>query len=131
MDERLTLLNDRRLESLTKRDTPELARALVAFMRRRCHVGRALIREVTYIRLYADDGRINQNIRLDDWQRLVPYLRDEVWNPLIVATPRAGLLHPDRAADVALLPETDRPLYLRILQDLEILFPRDYPTSKL
>lgn len=132
MDERLSLYGDqRRLLPLRKTDLPNLALAIVAYQRRQAQVWHGTTRGVTWVRLFSTDGRLDAYVRADDWEKILPYLRDGAWNPMVVAVPDTGFLHPERALDIPSLPVNDRALYARVLGDLEREFPVDFPTSKL
>ena len=130
MDGRLYLINGERLGHLLKTDLPELTLALVGFQRKLCNVWR-VDRPVTYFRLFSPDLRVDVRVRGDDWAKIEPYLRSGAWNPDIAPVPQVGYLHPSLAFQIPFLPETDKFLYTRILDDLEKEFPKDYPTSQL
>lgn len=132
MDERVSLFGDaRRLLPLRKPDLPNLALAIVAYQRQQAQVWHGLTREVAWVRLFSNDGRLNVYVRGDDWAKILPYLEDGRWNPAIVAVPKTVYLHPSRALDIPSLPINDQALYVRVLMDLEREFPTDFPTSNL
>lgn len=131
MDSRLGLYNGIRLERLARPQLPELALAILAFQRKQCTVSNQFVGNIAFYEILSFDGRINIRVRADDWEKILPYLENGRWNPLIVPTAQVGWLHPNRVHDISLLPVTDRELYFRILDDLEAEFPISYPTSKL
>ena len=131
VDGRLYKLYDQRLGNLRKFDLPELALALVAQHRGKVIVWREFSHNIVWYRLYSEDERVDVRVRGDDWLKIEPYVKSGAWNTQIAPVEAIGYLHPEREADVALLPRTDQILYQRILDDLTREFPKDYPTSNL
>jgi hypothetical protein len=130
VDGRLYLLNEQRLANLLQTDLPYLTLAIVAFLRGRCRAGRGAD-PVAYFEIVSNDGRIRVRVRADDWVKILPYLQSGAWDPDFAPIPEVGYLHPEVAYDISALPETDHVLYNRILTDLKLEFPRNYPTSPL
>ena len=131
MDGRLYLTAGKRLRHVLKTDCPELALALTAYERGKCRVNREFIANITVFRLQTDDGQIDISVRGDDWLKIEPLVKNGAWNTQITPVPQIGFLRPERALVVSALPVNDQALYLRILDDLEMTFPQDYPTSPL
>jgi len=130
VDGRLYKLNGRRLANLLRTDLPLLALAILAHIRQQATVWRETTRP-GYIRIFSEDRRIDVNVRVDDWAKIFPYLAAGVWDPQYAPVQEVGYLHPNVAYDYSSLQETDRVLYNRILDDLKLEFPKDYPTSPL
>ncbi len=132
MDERLSLFGKaQRLQPLRRPDLPNLARAIVAYQRKQAQVWRGMTREVAWVRLFTNDGRLDVYVRADDWAKIFPYLGNGDWNPTIVPVPKTGDLSPPRATEGAFLTGPEQALYDRVLADLQREFPVDYPTSPL
>lgn len=81
--------------------------------------------------VYLSGRGFNIVVRGDDWEKIIPYLRDGVFNPEIVPVERPQYLLPEVMLDVAILDRTDQDFYQRVLGVLQGLFPEDYPTSDL
>jgi len=130
VDGRLYKLNGRRLANLLRTDLPLLALAILAHIRQQATVWQEA-GPVGYIRIFSDDRRVDVNVRADDWVKIFPYLASGAWDPQYAPVQEVGYLHPNVAYDYSSLPETDKVLYTRILEDLRLEFPKDYPTSPL
>jgi len=129
VDSRLSRFNGIRLERLTKADLPAMARAIVAFQRKKCSVSAGVSRDVSYIHLKGDG--INCIVRGDDWNKLVPYLTDGTLDPYMFPVHEIYELYPQVQFDPALSDVRDREYYDRVLGVLEKLFVVEFPTSNL
>jgi hypothetical protein len=107
MDQRLFRIHGTRPQRLTKQDLPQLAKAMVAYMRKEASVERAFAQNIAYVR-FSGVG-INVLVRSEDWVKVVPYLRDGTFNAIITPVGK------------------DSDMYYRILRTLDPLFPADFP----
>lgn len=128
MDQRLFKIAGHRPERLTRSDTPEVARALTAYYRRQAQVSRGVLNEVAYVRL-ANPGVLDVVIRWDDWVKILPYLTDGSWDPMIIPEPTLFVSQPSTLADGSRIGATNDGLYHRILNVLNQLFTVEFPQS--
>ena len=127
MDQRLFYIAGQRPERLTRRDTPELAKAMTAYFRRQASVTKGVLNSVPYVRLF-NPGQFSVVVRWDDWIKIIPYLSDGSFDTTIVPEPSWCFLHPNRVYDASVVDLTD-PLYNRILTTLNGIFTVEFPTS--
>ncbi len=128
MDARLWSLFGHRAETLKRPDLPDLAKAIVAYMRQmdiQVHAGET--RNTAYVAFLANKGSFSVVVRGDDWQKIVPYLATDQLSP--PAEPR--LPWANRAVDIANIDVFDSQYYQKVLGVLNGLFPQDFPTSYL
>ena len=129
MDARLSRIDGRRLSFLRRTDLPELARAIVGFERHQVQCAPDFVRETRIVRLRGPG--VDVIVRGEDWDKIVPYLRDGTFNPLIVPTPHVTWLHPEVDLDLSVIDVNDRDFFVRVLGVLRSLFTEDYPISNL
>ncbi len=127
MDQRLFYIAGQRPERLTRRDTPELARAMTAYFRRQASVTKGVLYDVPYVRLF-NPGQFSVVVRWDDWVKIIPYLSDGSFDTTIIPDPSWSFLHPNQVYDASVVDLTD-PLYNRILNTLNGIFTIEFPTS--
>lgn len=127
MDHRLFRIFGQRPHRLLKRDVPELAVAITAFLRGRATITRHVVQDVPCLHFSGDTG-INLVVRSDDWAKVVPYLKDESFSPTIVPVARPGVLHASANYSPSVAEIRDPELYERVVTALNLLFPNDYPT---
>jgi hypothetical protein len=108
---------------------PALARAIVAFQRKKCSVTTGVSREVSFVQLKGDG--INCIVRGDDWSKLVPYLTDGTLDPYAFPVNEIYEMYPQVQFDPAVADIRDREYYERILGVLEKIFVVEFPTSDL
>ena len=128
MDARLWSVYGKRLETLKRPDLPNLAMAIVAYMRRldiELFAGQQ--QNVSYVAFIADKGSFVVVVRGDDWQKIVPYLQSDQLAPPAVSK----LPWYNRVASIANIDVYDQNYYLTVLGVLNGLFPEDFPTSYL
>ena len=127
MDQRLFYIAGQRPERLTRRETPELAKAMTAYFRRQASVTKGVLNDVPYVRLF-NPGQFSIVVRWDDWVKIIPYLSDGSFDTTIVPEPSWCFLHPNQVSDASIIDLTD-PLYNRILNTLNGIFTVEFPTS--
>jgi hypothetical protein len=127
VDQRLFYIAGQRPERLTRRETPELARAMTAYFRRQASVTKGVLNDVLYVRIF-NPGQFSVVVRWDDWVKIIPYLSDGSFDTTIVPEPRWCFLHPNQVFDASIVDLTD-PLYNRILNTLNGIFTVEFPTS--
>lgn len=126
VDGRLYTKYGTRLSPLRRIDLPPVALALVGYQRGLVRVWREFSNGIAWIRLFAD-GQLDVRVRGDDWIRgIQPHLANGDWSPFFAPTAKIGFLHPDRAMQLSLI-SVDDELYRRVLQDLQVAFPVEYP----
>jgi hypothetical protein len=128
VDARLWSINGQRPEALKQTDLPNLARAIVAYMRHldiAVHAG--YVRNTSYVRFQGDKGSFQVLVRGDDWAKIVPYLKDGTFSP----PPEPLKPWGEGLASLANIDTYDAPYYQMVLGVLSGLFPQDYPTSYL
>lgn len=126
MDQRLFYVGGRRPERLTRNETPDLARAMVAFMRRKASIDRPVVLGLGCVRIYGPG--INVLVRADDWIKIVPYLKDGSFDWTVLPVIRPVVLNPP-VIEGTNLDVGDQQLYERILTVLNQLFTVEFPTS--
>ena len=127
MDQRLFEVAGKRLERLTRADTPEVARALAAYYHRQAQVESGVLNEVTYVRLF-NPGLINVVIRGDDWVKILPYVTNGFFDPTLYPEPTLFVDQPSVLSDASVIDETSE-LYQRILNVLNELFTIEFPQA--
>ncbi len=128
MDQRL--LGNPRPHALRKNDTPALARAIVAVQRGRAIVGRCAVQGTDCILFEDKRTHIKLLVLAQDWLKVVPYLSDGTFDPLVIPTYHWVTVNQDRF-DSAVTDIRDQELYSRVLTVLERLFPVEFPTTKI
>ena len=128
MDARLWSIFGHRAETLKQPDVPNLARAIVAYMRRldiTLHAGQTC--NVAYVLFQGERNSFQVLVRGDDWSKIVPFLQDGTFDP-----PSEPLL-PWRNGVVNLsnVDIFDPYYYGKVLGVLNGLFPQGFPTSYL
>jgi hypothetical protein len=126
VDQRLFFVNGRRPERLTRNETPDLARAMVAFLRGKAKIDRTVVCNVACVRIYGPG--INSLVRGDDWINLVPYLKDNSFDWTILPVLHPVVLNPP-VIEGTDLDVGDQQLYERILTVLNQLFTVEFPTA--
>lgn len=127
MDSRLFRVDGRRILRLRREDLPELARAIIAVVRRRARAGVFRVSDVGVVELQGLG--VSVLVHGTDWQRILPYVQDESFNTqLNPAGPSVGYLDPDIAYGEPILDRADLQLYNRIYGILRGLFTETYPT---
>ena len=127
MDSRLPYYLGRRLTLLRKSDVPPVALAIVGHVEGFCEAQRLTVHETPVIRIWGSG--VDVVVRGEDWEKIIPYLRDGTFNPIAVPVPKSVPLHP--VLDLSLLDARQQAFYARVLGVLQTLFPDDYPTSNL
>ena len=129
MEPRLAPLKGQRLKHLRQTDLPSLALVIVGHARQLVVAKWGLHGTVPVMCL---QGRgLSVQVRYDDWAKIVPYLKDGTFNPLLTAFERVPYLQPEFVFTLATLDLVDRDFYTRVLGVLRVLFPEAYPTSEL
>jgi len=127
VDNRLFYVDGRRIVRLRKEDLPELARALIAVIRKRARAGVARVKNVDYIEMVGPDTHVF--VLRSDWERIYPFVQDESLNTLVApAEPPGRYSDPQVAYSEPILDRADRKLYDRILGILLGLFTEEFPT---
>ncbi len=127
VDSRLFRIGGRRIVRLRKEDLPELARAIVAVTRIRARAGVVTVANVKYVEIVGKN--VDVLVPAEDWKRILPYVQDESFNPVIFPSRQASQpLDPQIAFDELLLDHADRPLFERTLGILTGLFTETFPT---
>lgn len=127
MDNRLFHVDGRKILRLRQEDLPELARAIIAVVRRRARAGFFRVQDVDVVELQGVG--VSALVQGADWARILPYLQDESFNTLL--TPAAatfGYNDPDIAFGEPILDRADLQLYHRVHGTLQGLFTETYPT---
>jgi len=125
MDNRLFRIAGFRPHRLTKHDVPTLASAIVASMRQQANVQRLAVREVLCVRLWGTGFDIL--VRSEDWTKVVSFLQDSSFDPLIVPVSQAMVSNRSTYYDASVLDRNDSELRDRVIRALEPLFTVDFP----
>ena len=125
MDTRLWTISHLRPEALRRPDLPNVARAIVAYMRGMVKLYTGQVRESTYVLFQA--GSFQALIRGDDWAKILPFLKNDTLSP----SPEPFKPWPLGAVSVANIDTYDAYYYGRVLGVLQGLFTQDFPISKL
>jgi hypothetical protein len=128
VDARLWSIFGQRAETLKQPDLPNLARAIVAYMRRldiSLHAG--FVRNTSYVLFQGEKNSFQVLVRGDDWAKIVPFLQDDTLSPPSepLKTWRYGV------ATLANIDIYDAYYYQKVLGVLNGLFPEGFPTSYL
>ncbi len=123
------LVNGRRLAPLRRVDLFDLARGIVAVQRRKALAARGYTAGVVYVRLSAPGFEVL--VLGTDWDKIVPYLQDQTFDPAIVAEQTHGFIDAHASLDFSVIEKNDLAFFTRVYGQLQVLFPEDYPTSKL
>ncbi len=129
MDARLSRYLDGRLVKLRRSDVPLVAKAIVGHIRGQYQASRSFVHNTGIIRIWGGDLEVV--VRAEDWEKIIPYLRDGYFNPQLFPTNPLYTTSSKVHMDPATLDLDDPELYQRVLGVLETLFPDDYPTSDL
>ena len=129
MDQRLFLLpSGQRPTRITRNDTPNLASAILAFLRKQASIETGSRYGVTYTWIHGVG--INLTVRGDDWIKVLPFIQDGFFDTTLVPTSTQGtVLDPTVYFDGSVLDRHDLELYSRIKVVLDTLFPTYFPTS--
>jgi hypothetical protein len=127
VDQRLFYIAGQRPERLTRRETPELARAMTAYFRRQASVTKGVLNDVPYVRVF-NPGQFSVVVRWDDWVKIIPYLSDGSFDTTVIPDPSWCYLRPNQVLDASIVDLTD-PLYNRILNTLNGIFTVEFPIS--
>lgn len=131
MDQRLFRVFSHRPHRLTRNEVPDLAKAIVAFIRGRARVERLVVQDVACIRIFNLAAGLDVNVRGDDWVKVIPYLKDGSWDTSLFPVPEPVVLHVNTYYDPSVVDVNDRPLFERVLNVLDKLFTIEFPTSNL
>lgn len=131
MDTRLYKIAGRRLARLRKQDLPEAALALLETIRKRATISGLRRNNVSFV--WIRGRRANLTILKEDWEKIEPFFKDGSFVPLVtpILGDRGGWLRREVAYDGPPLDGADKGLYETILQQLQQLFPEEWPTSLL
>ena len=128
MDNRLGLLFGRRLSRLRAQDLPNVALAITTYLRKQVPVGVETVHVSGAEAIALTSNWFYVTVLREDWDKIEPYLRDDTFTPAIVALPYINqLFRPEYVLVPAKVVED--PLYKRVLDVLNPLFPAEYPTS--
>jgi len=127
VDQRLFYIAGQRPERLTRRETPELAKAMTAYFRRQASVTKGVLNDVPYVRVF-NPGLFSVIVRWDDWVKIIPYLSDGSFDTTIVPESSWCFTPSNQVFDASIVDITD-PLYKRILDTLNGIFTVEFPTS--
>lgn len=130
VDSRLFLLDGQRPSRLRKTDVPNLAKGLIAVLRKRASIGTGYRQGVGYVRIW--DPGFSMIVLKEDWERIFPFIRDGSFDPLLTpVNPPVAYLNPKISFKDSVLELADQPLFQHMLALLEPLFPAEWPTSTL
>lgn len=128
MDARLWSAFWTRVETQKRPSNSNLAKAIVAYMRRldiTVHAGQ--VRNVPYVAFLGDKDSFIAVIRGDDWGKIIPFLQSDELSP-----PPLPLLNwGEGVVSLSNIDVYDKQYYQRVLGVLNGLFPEDFPTSQL
>jgi len=125
MDQRLFRIGGSRPQRLTKQDLPTLARAMVAVIRKQAQLHRYAVRDVHCIQ-FSGPG-IDLLVRSEDWVKVLPFLKDGTFDPLILPVSQDRVSSRTVPYDASVADLVDPELYHRILRFLDPLFTRQFP----
>jgi hypothetical protein len=126
VDNRLFKVHGQRLHGLRRQDLPEVARAIVAVVRKQAQASRERYQGVGYVRL--SGSGIDEIVLASDWDLVTPFIEDGTFSPLTYPTGSCfGYLDPDTHFDGATLDRKDWYFYQRVLGVLEQIFTDSYP----
>lgn len=131
MDQRLYRVYGDRPHRITQNEVPELARGILAFIRKQARVDRVAVNNVGAIRLFSATAGVDLLVRSDDWIKLVPYLKDGTLDTTLLPVAEAQVFDTSSKFDSSVLDVSDKELYDRILTLLNQLFPIKFPTTNL
>lgn len=130
VETRLTKIGGQRLARLYTKDLPELARGIIAVIRKRGTIRAHVSRNVPFVRIRSSE--LDILVMKADWLLILPFIQDGTLNPRVY--PRAahvGYLEFRVAYGEAVQDHADRHLYEVILGLLQQLFTDVFPTSDL
>jgi hypothetical protein len=128
MDARLWSIFGQRAETLKRPDLPNLARAIVAYMRHldiSVHAG--YVRNTSYVLFQGEKNTFQVLVRGDDWAKILPFIQDDTLAP----PPEPLKPWYNGVASLANIDVYDSLYYNQVLGVLNGLFPQDFPTSYL
>jgi hypothetical protein len=128
VDQRLKLIHGRRLQRLTKNELPEVARALVGYIRGSAKGDFGVYQDRPFMHFYNETG-VNVIINYADWLKITPYFQDESFDPRILPVPKVVVCYPGQRFDQSVVDLNDRELYTRVYTVLDKLFTIEFPTS--
>lgn len=115
---------------MRQQDLPYVARALVSLFRKQAQLKTGKVKGIGYIRI--ESPSLTVQIVAEDWAKILPYLQDDSLNQFVTKMqPDTVWGDPVAAHDGAIVDQTDRQYYLRVLGILQGLFPEAYPTSSV
>jgi hypothetical protein len=114
---------------MTRNEVPVLAKAILASVRGLATCCRGFYRDISYIWIFSNDSSVDMVVLASDWDKIVPYLKDSLFDPHIVPVPKVVVINPSQRFDEAVLDLSDEELYNRILNVLNNLFTVEFPTS--
>lgn len=129
MESRWKTLKGLRLAPLTNNELPDLARAIVGHIRKKVDVKNGVYLDQTFV-CFTGPG-VQVLVRGEDWNLILPYLKDGSFNPLVIPDPQIVTVDRTVRYEPSVIPYQDRPLYIRVLNVLTSLFPLIFPVSKL
>lgn len=129
MDQRLSYLaGTHRLHRLTRNEVPDLAKAIVAFMRGQASCGQGIFRDTPFVWIRGE-ADVDVIVRQDDWVKITPYLKDGSFDTTLVPVSREVVQKPLKRFDGSITQQGDRILYERILAVLNGLFTVEFPSE--
>jgi hypothetical protein len=115
---------------LRQEDLPELARAIVAVIRKRATIGTNRSRGVDYVTIRQPGTELN--VLGSDWALILPYIQEGAFSPMLRPVDSgAKFLHPEVFHNDSVIDLGDKPLYFHVLAYLRVTFTETYPTSDL
>lgn len=121
MDERLRRAYGLRLEALKPYRLPALAVAIVSSIRGRAKASRTVFDRRDAVRI--SGVGVNELVRGEDWDKILPSIRDGYLDSCLVGFPAPIVLDPIAEKETALVQTHDRALYERVLSLLQRAFP--------
>jgi hypothetical protein len=130
VDTRLFEILRRRPRRLRQRDLSEVAKAIVAVVRKQARAQTGTYKNLSYIWLTGLDTDVM--VLKEDWELIFPFIEDGSLNPVLApAQPQTGFLHPTTHYDGSVVDINDTQFYHRVLNILKGLFTEEFPTSDL
>lgn len=127
VDTRLFLVADRRVVRLRQEDLPELARAIVAVIRKRATAGVARVKNVDFIEIHGQGA--HALVLRSDWEKLLPSIQNETFNTQASPVePPGRYLDQKIAYSEPILDRADHLLYQRIVGVLRGFVTETFPT---
>lgn len=120
MDTRLFNIRGRRPGLLRQQDLDQLARMIVAVLRKRGTAGVGVFNGAEVAILSDTEGGVAVILK-EDWARILPYIQDGTFSPLLFPV----------ATNESAVDPIGEGIRKRVLSVLQGLFPLAYPTSNL